>query len=58
MTEFINKPEKYSLAKSDVVNGVLTLQQAASMYEIDKKELIVYIMETNEYYRVHEDSRP
>jgi hypothetical protein len=56
MTEFINKPKKFSLAKSDVVNGVLTLQQASSMYEVDKKELIVYIMETNEYDRVHEKS--
>lgn len=43
---------RFLKAKADVMNGILTLKEAANLYDINKAILVEYIVETNEYERI------
>ena len=43
---------RFLKAKADVINGILTLKEASRLYDIDKSQLVEYIVETNEYERI------
>lgn len=43
---------RFLKAKADVMNGILTLKEAANLYDISKGALVEYIVETNEYERI------